>query len=196
MHSSTMSRLVPKGGMSIEHPSHTLIFTAGIPWQDSNVDLKDKIELFLHGLDLLEDEIIMERMQQDFFSALATLQFLRLIYATKAHPRTAILVQTIIVGLNDLLHFALLFCVVVGGYIALGVAQFGWYRPEFKVRAFSILVFISDAIVRSNFIENPLPRFCQLSFKASCRLPLPSEPPAPHSLSCRILKAPSVRCGK
>jgi hypothetical protein len=180
------------------HP--TLFFTPGIPWQDSNVDLKDKIESFLHGLDLLEDEIIMERVQQDFFSALATLQLLRLIYSTKAHPRTAILVQTIIVGLNDLLHFTLLFCVLVGGYIALGHAQFGWYRPEFKVRDFSILVFMSDEIVWSNFrnsyrasivprkssgaflstfLENPLARFCQLSSEASCRLPRPSDHPPP-----------------
>ena len=142
----------------------------------------------------------MERVQQDFFSALATLQLLRLIYSTKAHPRTAILVQTIIVGLNDLLHFTLLFCVLVGGYIALGHAQFGWYRPEFKVRAFSILVFMSDEIVWSNFrnssrasnvprkssraflstfLENPLARFCQLSSEASCRLPPPSDPPPP-----------------
>ena len=134
-----MSRLVSIAGMSIEHPSHTLLFTAGIPWQDSNVELKDKVESFLHSLDVLEVEIDSERVQQDFFSALATLQLLRLIYSTKAHPRTAILVETIIVGLNDLLHFALLFCVLVGGYIALGHAQFGWYRPEFKVRAFSIL---------------------------------------------------------
>ena len=101
-----------------------------------------------------------ERMQQDFFSALATLQLLRFIYATKAHPRTAILVQTIIVGLIDLLHFALLFCVLVGGYIALGHAQFGWYRPEFKVRAFSILVFMSDEIEWSNVIE-----LCRKSFR-------------------------------
>jgi hypothetical protein len=132
----------------------------GIPWQDSNVDLKVKVESFLHGLDVLEVEIDSERKQQDFFSALATLQFLRLIYATKAHPRTAILVQTIIVGLNDLLHFALLFCVLVGGYIALGHAQFGWYRPEFKVRAFSILVFMSDEIEWSNVIE-----FCRKSLR-------------------------------
>jgi len=144
--------------MSIEHPIHS--FTPGIPWQDSNVDLKDKIEIYLHALDVLEVEIDSERMQQDFFSALATLQLLRFIYATKAHPRTAILVQTIIVGLNDLLHFALLFCVLVGGYIALGHAQFGWYRPEFKVRDSSILVFISDEIEWSNVIE-----LCRKSFR-------------------------------
>jgi hypothetical protein len=155
-----MSRLVSIAGMSIEHPSHTLFCMPGIPWQDSNVDLKVKVESFLHGLDVLEVEIDSERKQQDFFSALATLQFLRLIYATKAHPRTAILVQTIIVGLNDLLHFALLFCVLVGGYIALGHAQFGWYRPEFKVRAFSILVFMSDEIEWSNVIE-----FCRKSLR-------------------------------
>jgi hypothetical protein len=53
------------------------------------------------------------------------------------------LVHTVIVGLNDLTHFFILFVIVIGSYMALGHAQFGWHRTEFKVRAFSILVFMS-----------------------------------------------------
>ena len=121
--------------MRKEHAAHSCICLPGIPWQDPNVELMDKIESFLHGLDVLEKEIRVEEELSTFYGFMAAMQLFRLIYATKAHPRTAMLVQTLIVGLDDLLHFLILFCILIGGYMALGHAQFGWYRPEFQVRA-------------------------------------------------------------
>jgi hypothetical protein len=112
-------------------------------------------------------------VQHNYWAALATLQFFRLIWATKAHPRTAILVQTVIVGLIDLMHFFILFVILLGGYMALGHAQFGWYRTEFKVRAFSILVsFHVDKIVWSIFVEIPLAHFVNFTSKhlADCHV--------------------------
>ena len=120
--------------MRKEHAAHSYICLPGIPWQDPNVELMDKIESFLHGLDVLEKEIRVEEELSMFYGFMAAMQLFRLIYATKAHPRTAMLVQTLSVGLDDLLHFLILFCILIGGYMALGHAQFGWYRPEFQVR--------------------------------------------------------------
>ena len=49
---------------------------------------------------------------------------------THTHIHTHIHAHT---GFDDLAHFMILFCILVGGYMALGQAQFGWYRSEFKV---------------------------------------------------------------
>ena len=87
-------------GNSADHLKHVVgnDGMAGIPWQDQNVELTEKIETFLHNLDLLEIEINLEEFFSAFYAIMATTQLFRLIYATKAHPRTSILVKTIIVG--------------------------------------------------------------------------------------------------
>ena len=51
---------------------------------------------------------------------------------TEFHPRLAILVKTLKVGWDDIVHFLFLFGIVLGGYIVLGMAQFGHFRPEFR----------------------------------------------------------------
>jgi hypothetical protein len=105
---------------------------AGIPWQDKNVMLEDKVSNFLSLLHHFEDEIDLEKNMSYFYFALVTVSLFRLIAITEFHPRLAILVKTLKVGLDDTLHFLLLFCVVLGGYMVLGMAQFGHYKPEFR----------------------------------------------------------------
>ena len=51
---------------------------------------------------------------------------------TEAHPRIAILVKTLRVGMDDIVHFVMLCLLVLGAFVALGVAQFGAYREDFK----------------------------------------------------------------
>jgi hypothetical protein len=119
---------------SSDHMLHTVGThgMAGIPWQTRTVGLDDKIAAFVVALEYLEDEINLETSMSRFYFVLATTQLFKLIFQTEAHPRTAMLVKTLRVGLDDLLHFAILFCILVGGYMMLAIAQFGYYRQEFK----------------------------------------------------------------
>ena len=118
----------------MEHAAHAyFFFTPGIPWQDSDVTMSTKVGLFLHALDVLEEEVEEEAQLSLFYLGMAAMQLFRLLYATKAHPRIAILVKTLIVGLDDLAHFSILFVFLIGGYMALGHSQFGGSRPEFEV---------------------------------------------------------------
>jgi hypothetical protein len=42
------------------------------------------------------------------------------------------LVETVRDGFDNMVHFFLLFLIITCGYVALGIAQFGYFRPEFK----------------------------------------------------------------
>ena len=95
--------------------------------------MSTKVGLFLHALDVLEEEVEEEAQLSLFYLGMAAMQLFRLLYATKARPRIAILVKTLIVGLDDLAHFSILFVFLIGGYMALGHSQFGGSRPEFEV---------------------------------------------------------------
>jgi hypothetical protein len=119
--------------MRIEHATHAFFFLPGIPWEDPDVTMSTKVGLFLHALDVLEVEVQEEAQLSLFYLVMAAMQLFRLLYATKAHPRIAILVKTLIVGLDDLAHFSILFLFLIGGYMALGHSQFGGSRPEFEV---------------------------------------------------------------
>jgi len=105
---------------------------AGIPWQEQDMLLEDKISQFLSLLHHFEDEIDLEKNMSYFYFAVAALLFFKLIMATEAHPRIAMLVQTIRIGLDDIIHFVLLFVLVTFGYMVLGMAQFGHFRSEFQ----------------------------------------------------------------
>ena len=74
----------------------------------------------------------LEKNMSYFYFAVAALLFFKLIMATEAHPRIAMLVQTIRIGLDDIIHFVLLFVLVTFGYMVLGMAQFGHFRSEFQ----------------------------------------------------------------
>ena len=114
-------------------PPMPSFFFLGIPWEDPDVTMSTKVGLFLHALDVLEVEVQEEAQLSLFYLVMAAMQLFRLLYATKAHPRIAILVKTLIVGLDDLAHFSILFLFLIGGYMALGHSQFGGSRPEFEV---------------------------------------------------------------
>jgi len=51
---------------------------------------------------------------------------------TSAHPRTAILVNTLAQGIDDLWHFVILLAIIMCGFITLGTAQFAGERFEFS----------------------------------------------------------------
>ena len=114
---------------------------AGVPWSSRNVSLGDKIAQFFEGLAAFEDKIAEEGVMATFYFIHATSSLFRLIFQTSAHPRTAILVQTLVTASSDLWHFVILFLVLNFGFIALGIAQFAGQKEEFSTinRAFETL---------------------------------------------------------
>jgi hypothetical protein len=68
---------------------------AGVPWASREISLDDKVQKFsncLNQLDRLNDN---EKSMSIFYFTLSSLQLLRLIFQTSAHPRTAILIETL-----------------------------------------------------------------------------------------------------
>ena len=114
---------------------------AGVPWSSRAVSLGDKIAQFFEGLAAFEDKIAQEGVMATFYFIHATSALFRLIFQTSAHPRTAILVQTLVTAASDLWHFVILFLVLNFGFIALGIAQFAGEKEEFSTinRAFETL---------------------------------------------------------
>jgi hypothetical protein len=76
----------------------------------------------------------LERSMNIMYFVLSAAQLLRLIMQTSAHPRTAMLVNTLSQGLDDLWHFSLLLMIVMVGFILLGTAQFAGARSEFDTQ--------------------------------------------------------------
>ena len=112
-----------------------------MPWSSRSISLGDKIEQFFAGLGLFDSKIRLESLMATFYFFHATAALLRLIFHTSAHPRTAILVNTMIKAAGDLWHFVILFLVLNFGFIALGMAQFAPDKVEFSspLRSFETL---------------------------------------------------------
>jgi len=96
---------------------------------------------FSRGWSSSESKIRLESLMATFYFFHATAALLRLIFQTSAHPRTAILVNTMIQAAGDLWHFLILFVVLNFGFIALGMAQFASDKVEFSspMRSFETL---------------------------------------------------------
>ncbi|MFN9899359.1 MAG: hypothetical protein ACK55Z_11335, partial [bacterium] len=104
---------------------------AGVPWERRDVELGTKMESFFELLTKLESLNDREDTMSIFYFILSAAQLLRLIFQTSSHPRTAMLVNTLSEGLDDLWHFSLLLMIVMIGFIMLGIAQFAGARSEF-----------------------------------------------------------------
>ncbi len=68
---------------------------AGVPWASREISLDDKVEKFLNCLSKLDSLNGNEKSMSIFYFTLSSLQLLRLIFQTSAHPRTAILIETL-----------------------------------------------------------------------------------------------------
>jgi hypothetical protein len=132
---------------------------AGVPWSSRTVDLEEKIEAFFTSLHKLDQLNATEKIMSIFYFVLCSLQLLRLIFQTSAHPRTAILIDTLcpnykstqlwlnlctfstlltleaicrLKSLDDLWHFFILLIIVLGGFVSVGSSQFADTRKEFQ----------------------------------------------------------------
>ncbi len=68
---------------------------AGVPWASREISLDDKVQKFLNCLNQLDRLNDNEKSMSIFYFTLSSLQLLRLIFQTSAHPRTAILIETL-----------------------------------------------------------------------------------------------------
>jgi hypothetical protein len=112
--------------------SETVGLLAGVPWASRSVSLTTKIETFFRGVEKFEAKLASEKLMSIFYFVHATSSLFRLIFQTSAHPRTAILVNTIAKAAGDLWHWILLFLMVTFGFMLLGIAQFGSKKEEFS----------------------------------------------------------------
>jgi hypothetical protein len=120
-----------KSGYIVDHTVGSRGF-AGIAWQDNTVSLQDKLYKFLSLVGTFEEEIFLERNMVSFYFVILSAQLFRLIVQTEAHPRIAILVKTLRVGMDDVLHFALLCLLVLGAFMLQGLVLFGSWRSDFQ----------------------------------------------------------------
>ncbi len=105
---------------------------SGVPWASRSVSLENKIDDFRIGLDNFNEKLVSENIMSVFYFVHATSSLFRLIFQTSAHPRTAMLVNTIYTAAADLWHWIILFILVNFGFVLLGMAQFGSELDEFE----------------------------------------------------------------
>ncbi|HJO96260.1 MAG TPA: ion transporter [Victivallales bacterium] len=103
-----------------------------VPWSSSTVEFKDKMLLFEDGFHRLTDLLKRERSMSTFRNFTMLLVMLRLIVATRAHPRIAILVDTAVQAADDLWHFLILMILVYFSFGEVALVQFGSELPEFS----------------------------------------------------------------
>ena len=99
-----------------------------MPWSSRSVVLESKFQRFFDTLDKFHSKISNERMMQVFYFIHAMAALFRLIFQTSAHPRTGVLVNTMMKAAEDLWHFAILFFTLNFGFIGVGMACFGGER--------------------------------------------------------------------
>ena len=75
---------------------------SAVPWASPDTLREDKVDEFFQGYHELNRVIASERNMSVLYFFFATLQLWRLIVQTKLHPRTAMLVNTILNALDDL----------------------------------------------------------------------------------------------
>ncbi len=112
--------------------SRTVGFLADVPWASRDISLRDKIDRFFEGVEKFDDLLIGEKVMSIFYFVHATSTLFRLIFSTSAHPRTAILVNTIGKAAGDFWHWFILWLLVNFGFVFLGIAQFGSKKEEFS----------------------------------------------------------------
>ena len=92
------------------------------------------------------------------------LRFLCPRYATRVHPRIALLVKTITKALDDLFHFILLFAIVYVVFCLIGVTTFGQLDENFSAfglgfgRLFDVMVDKPD--YPDDYLSNQLLLVC------------------------------------
>lgn len=105
---------------------------AGVPWSSRDQGFEEKVQSYFNSMLKFEKLLQIEDAMSVFYFIHGTSALLRVLVQTSAHPRTAILVDTFIIGFTDLWHFFILFFLIQFGFIFLAIAQFSDTTDEFS----------------------------------------------------------------
>jgi len=96
-----------------------------IPWPSGDVEFSEKLSTLFDQIQKIGAVMTFDKRMSYFSYGLLCLVLFRFILATRNHPRLALMVLTIMNGIDDFFHFALLFGFVFCAFCALAVFQFG-----------------------------------------------------------------------
>ena len=102
-----------------------------VPFVKPDVKFDEKVAQFFIALDGVFAELRLKSDLSAFGFAIMILNLIKVLQTTRAHPRVGVLVATIIKGLDDIIHFTLLFLIVWITFASTGTWAFGAEREEF-----------------------------------------------------------------
>jgi len=87
---------------------------------------------FLAQLSLVDDKIASGEHLRTFLMYASMFLLMRVVMATSAHPRIALITKTLWVAASDLTHFTIMFILVFFGFAVIGSWRFGSERADMK----------------------------------------------------------------
>jgi hypothetical protein len=103
-----------------------------LPWASEKLQQSEKMSLLLQQLKQLQVHTAQDAWLQTYAMFISLILVIALIWSTRAHPRTGVIVNTLIEGFNDLAHFSLQIALVFVGFMVVGYMQFGQEYDEFS----------------------------------------------------------------
>jgi len=102
-----------------------------LAWDDPVRTTKDKVNEFMGMVVRLQSSLNSDVFHRDLAKALVLAFFARAVVYTRVHPRIAILYKTLVVMMEDFMHFAILFFMLYFVLAFLGTYSFGDQNPDF-----------------------------------------------------------------
>ena len=87
--------------------------------------------MLLQAMDKVFSELLIKDSLSTFGFVIMILNLLKVLQMTRAHPRVGVLVSTVLMGLDDIFHFAILFLIVFVTFAMTGTWAFGKNNEDF-----------------------------------------------------------------
>lgn len=104
----------------------------GLAWADQSQGFEQKKKSFLAVFSDLIEVMAFASVVEGFGMSIALIIFVRLVSATDAHPKIALITSTIKLAASDMVHFFLIFLMVLFGIAVIGSWRFGSESAEFR----------------------------------------------------------------
>jgi hypothetical protein len=118
--------------------------TIGLTWREG--DYTSKRSRFLELMDEVHDEIDQAQYLESVGMVITMLLVLRMVLATAAHPRIALVVGTLSHGFSDLFHLSLIFLLTLYGFAAIACWRYGAERDDLSTIGNSMLTFFDSML--------------------------------------------------
>jgi len=102
-----------------------------VPFVAPDIAPDKKFADFFKEMDKVFSEISTKGSLSTFGFAIMVLNLIKVLQTTRAHPRVGVLVATVIMGIDDIIHFAILFLIVFVTFAMTGTWAFGQDREDF-----------------------------------------------------------------